>query len=193
LNKHRLFAAALCAVVAAVPAAPASAAGKKKAKPKPQYGFTYFQTRTSKLVSRCKIVTGGYTTVTTTTTETTWQSGDVGGHVVTINTRQLDQKQEVENSEYVRPYDQKGEPTKNTTSGPAKEIAQIKKDKLVFTYPGFDGLKAKTTVRLPGKVGGQVNKPVSSKLSSDPLDEGNGCSHSDETVIDGGLTVIRRK
>jgi hypothetical protein len=192
-KKHQLLAAALCAVAAFAPAAPAGAKAKPKPKPKPQYSFTYVQTHTSKTTSRCRIVTGGFTNVTTTVTETTWQSGDVGGLVVSINTRQVDQKQEVENSEYVQPYDLKGDPVKNTNSGDAKEIAKIRKGKLVFTHPGFDGLRAQRTVRLPARKGDRINVPVSLKVSQDPQDSGNGCTHTEEDLIEGGLTVIRRK
>ncbi|MEA2497565.1 MAG: hypothetical protein QOJ29_5476 [Thermoleophilaceae bacterium] len=193
-TKHTWFAAALCAVMALAPAVPAEAAKKKrKPAPKPQYSFTYVQTHTSKSTSRCPIVTGGFTNVTTTVTETTWQSGEVDASYVSINTRQLDQKQEVENSEYVKPYDLKGDPVKTTTSGKAKEVAKIRKDKLVFTHPGFDGLTAQRTVRLPARKGDRINVPINIKVSEDPQDSGNRCTHTEESQIEGGLTVIRRR
>jgi hypothetical protein len=112
--------------------------------------------------------------------------------MVTITTSQVDLKQEVENSEYVRPFEDHGEPVKNTTSGKASAIAKVKGGKLTFSHPGVDG-RTRMTVRLPDKPKTQKTYPVDTTLSDDPVDEGNGCTSTEEKHIEGGLTITRRK
>jgi hypothetical protein len=188
LNKSQLFAAALCAAILA-PAAPASA----KAKPKPLYTIQYSETYKSKTVSRCPIPTGGFTTDTATYTEDYSQSGRLGGDLTTVDTRQTGTKQEVEDSTFVQPSDNPGQPETKRSKVPSKDVVEIRKGKLIFTRPGYSADPAKLTVKLPAKKGGSARAPVSKKTSSGPTQSDNGCTDSDESQLTGALVVTRRR
>ena len=177
----------LCAVLAAVPAADAKA--RKKPPPKPAYDFLYSRTKTSTTVERCPIVTGGFRKVTQTATETIFQTGRVNGRMYEKASSVVDVKQEVENSEYVHPYEDKGVPIEWDESSPASSVATVRKGRMTFLYSGADG-DQRVAFKLPAK-GKQVRKPLSITIEEDPVEE-DGCTRTRKVEFSAGLTVTRR-
>ena len=187
MTKLRILAVALCALLAAVPAADAKP--KKKPPPKPAYDFLYSRTKTSTTVERCSIVTGGFRTRTTEARETLYQTGRVNGRMYEKGTSVVDVKQEVENSEYVHPFDDKGIPLEWDDDSSASSVVTVRNGKMTFLYSGAEG-DEKLTFKLPAR-GKQVKKPLSITVVDDPVEQG-GCTHTRKVEFSAGLTVTRR-
>ena len=189
MRRLRVAVLALCALAAAAPAADAKAAKKKPAKP--VYDFVFSRTKTSTTVARCPIVpTGGTKTVTQTAVETIYQSGRVNGPMYEKGTSVVDVKQEVENSEYVFPYEDKGVPIEWDNATRAADVAGVRKDKLTFLYSGVEG-DGKIVLRLPAK-GKAAHKPISITVTDDPVEE-DGCTRTRKIEFSAGLIVTRRR
>jgi hypothetical protein len=187
MKKTSVLVVCLSALMGVVPAADAKA--KKKPPPKPAYDFIYQRTKTTVSVARCPIVTGGFTTVTHTDRETLFQTGRVNGRMYEKGSSVVDVKQEVENSEYVFPFDDPGVPLEWDNATAASSVASVRNGKMTFLYSGAEH-DGKLKFKLPAK-GKQVHKPLSMKVEDDAVEE-DGCTRTRTVEFAAGLIVTPR-
>jgi hypothetical protein len=211
--KHYLLAgalcavAALCALTAVAPVAPAGAATKHKAKAKPKpkkpkpkatprYRITFEQTRVIERINTCPNH-GGETVSTGTETLETKESGFSDGLLNKTEGLKLDSKSEVVSGEdpSAEPIDIPGTMMPMDFKVPAEQDFKISRDgkTATFTYPGVNAKPDTLVVTLP-KVGprNKVRKLTDSTWVTGTLARGDqGCMYHEQGQTLGTFTVER--
>jgi hypothetical protein len=229
VTKLALLSAALCvalaafAVTALAPVAPASAATKYKAKAKtkpkpkkpkkkpkpkpkpekPQYYFSFDQTRTIDRIVTCPNHDGPEPgeTVTTGTEilQDNWE-GIADGNMDKTESLQLGQKQEVVSGadDSAMPFNDPGVASPESYRQPADTVFKISPDgkTATFTYPGPDAKPATSTKPLPTLKGAahQITTRTDGAWVSGIVARGSqGCTYREEGQNVGSYTVARVK
>jgi hypothetical protein len=208
-------------VTALAPVAPAHAATKHKAKAKPkpkkpkkkpkpkpkpekpQYYFSFEQTRTMQRIVTCPNHDGpepGQTVTTGTDTLRTAEEGLSDGNMDKTESLQLANKQEVVSGEddSAAPFNDPGVVSPESSREPAENVFQISPDGKTgtFTYPGADGNMVKSPRPLPTLKGAryEITTPTSNTWTPGVTARGSqGCTYEEKGATVGSYTVARLK